>query len=204
MITVLGCHSNTFQIASQDGNLVITCIEPDDNMEGITIWSNEYKYKFNGKWYKSTANALESEYYDGMINNIILKSELETGIYPIRIDQIVLSDYTPIYLVYAIKYEDTAYHDYYYSYTALCIKDGMIKRYPLFKDLVGKEGDSNYIIITPASVDFDFTNHSQTMETDLITNTSLEDRFKLDHAKKKLTIYDEGPCFRFVEDYFIE
>ena len=127
-------------------------------------WDNVFHFYSDGKWYDSQDNALYADYY---CNNPSKKdyylalqkeeySEWDPGIKPIRIDQCQLQDGTPIYLVYAETYSDMTWH--HFSYTAFCIKDGRLLRYPLFEQITGIEDiQSDILIIGPASIDFDFT-----------------------------------------------
>lgn len=104
-----------------------------------------------------------------------------------------------------MTYADTAYHDYYYTYTALCIKDGKLYRYPVFKSLVGsKELESDIINVTPVSIDLDYTHPRPEYMLGLdckITEAYDEDRIWFDNCDQTLVIADVL-FFHFINDTF--
>ena len=179
-------------------------LEPNGSVDE---WDNVFQYRFDNKWHKSTKYELSTtyycdsdekkQYYDDLMRNEY--SEWNPGFLPIRIDQVTLDNGTTIYLVYALTYADRAYHDYYYSYTALCIKEGHIWRYPLFVEhACVQEFESNIVIIDPASIGLDFTLHPVCYEykIDQIIASLSEDRRIIFVPKTNDIIIGEGICIR--------
>ena len=215
-LIVVSCQSSGEQVVSSpDKKLRIFFIEEAGwPSPRVAEWTNAIRYYSDGRWQVDSSRTLSFEYYCD--DAAALKdrydelqkwdySEWKMGFQPIRIDQIVLTDGTPIYLVYAMTYADTAYHDYYYTYTALCIKDGKLHRYPVFKSLVGcKELESDIINVTPVSIDLDYTHPQPDYMLGLdckITEAYDEDRIWFDANDQTLVIADVL-CFRFINDTF--
>lgn len=206
-----GCRPYGVQVVSSpDGKFRISYSENESigSQQGVKEWANVYQFESEGRWQSDSSQSLTFEYYcdDASFEEYYEDlhreecTEFETGIKPIRIDQIVLSDGTPIYFVYALTYSDAAYHDCYYSYTALYIKDGAILRYPIFRSVMNMaRPGSDIIVINPASIDFDFTMHPAYYEYWLdhkILDQNEEDRISLNPQTGELSL--AGGEFRFL------
>lgn len=208
ILLLVGCHSSGERVlSSPDKRLKISSAEFHgvSTGPGVQEWINVFRFKSNGRWQKDFSQSLSFEYYCTDSNRKSFYDELhrdeycewEPGFLPIRIDLFALSDGTPIYLVYALTYADTAFHDYYYAYTALCIKDGKIWKYPIFEGMDSKKPDSEIVIINPASIDLDFTIHPSEYEfeqDDNIARADEKDRIAFDSNTGVITIAN---CFSF-------
>ena len=217
VIIMTGCRSvGGHIVTSPDGMFRITCIKDESIWAhtGITEWTNEYLFVSDGSRINDTSRSLAFDYYceDDSLNQYYKTlhqeewSELETGIQPIRIDQIALSDGTPIYFVYALTYADSSYHDYYYSYTALCIKEGAIRKYPIFQGMMELARPySDILIINPASIDFDFTCHPAYYEywiDHVIMDVQVDNRIRLNPETGNLDVAAGELILSFVNDSF--
>lgn len=210
------CQPGIKVVSSPDRKFRITCSENESiwNQPGIVEWTNVYQFKSEGRWQCDSSQSLSFNYYDedisleehGEESHLQEWVEYETGIKPKRIDQITLSDGTPIYFVYALTHCDTAYHDYYYSYTALCVKDGKILKYPIFSNVINLAiPGSDIIIINSASIDFDFTIHPHYYEywvDHKILDEDEDARISLDPKTGELSLAGGELRFSFSNDTF--
>lgn len=217
VLIMTGCRATGEHIVtSPDGMFSISCRENESVWPhaGIGEWENAYKFRSEGSWLSDNSRSLAFEYYCEDVSlsqyyeNLHQEewSELETGIQPIRIDQITLSDGTPIYFVFALTYEDLSYHDYYYSYTALCIKEGAIRKYPIFQGVMElARPNSDILIINPASIDFDFTCHPAYYEywiDHVIMDVQVDNRIRLNPETGNLDVAAGELILSFVNDSF--
>lgn len=187
-------------ISSPDKKFIITYKESELN-GSAKDWDNTFRFYTDGKWHEDHGNALSSDYYcdDPELKDYYIKlqkdeySEWDPGLMPIRIDQYKLIDGTPIYLVFAETYSEGTWH--YYTYTALCINDGKILRYPLFRELKeSKDIQSEILMWKPASIGFDFTSPSRDYDFDLdqkIFDAPVENKINYNSKKKQITIAGE-------------
>ena len=180
------------KVTSPDRKLIITFKDTESHGNALE-WVNSYRFYYKGQWHESVAPAL---YSSSILENNnenrsqeqmekLVEPELETGIRPIRIDQLPVIDDSPIYLVYSLTYSDPVYHEYLYSYAALCIKDGALLRYPLFEGVMNEqEMYSDIITISPSSIELDFTMQPLSYEYEI-------DRKIVDTPEDKRIIYDD-------------
>lgn len=217
LLILAGCHPSGVKVVSSPDKKLLISFEEKETIwlqPGIMEWTNIYQYKSGGRWQSDSSWSLTFEYYcdDASLMEYYADlhreewSELETGIKPVKIEQISLSNGTPIYFVYALTYSDAAYHDYYYSYTALCIEDGKIRKYPIFRNVMDlARPGSDIIIINPASIDFDFTTHPAYYEYWLdhkVLDVKAEDRIRLNPQTGELSLADGELRFSFENDIF--
>lgn len=201
-LILMSCHVKAEDsISSPDKMLIITYKESELHGQAMD-WNNTFRFYADGKWNESHENALYSDYYcdENQLKDYYINlqkeeySEWNPGLMPIRIDQYSLIDGTPVYLVYAETYSEGTWH--YFSYTALCIYDGEIKRYPLFRELKeSKNIQSEILMWGPASIGLDFTSpssHNYKFDLDKkIFNAPVEIKINYDSKKKQIIIAGE-------------
>lgn len=201
MLALISCGNAKEKIVkSPDRKLIITCKEydyPGTEKE----WINAVKFYSDGKWQEFPENPIYTDYFCEELGLEEYYSELQKeefseydpGLNPIRIDQCALLDGTPIYLVYAETYSNRTWH--FFSYTALCIKDNKLYRYPLFKNMMDEVDIlSDVIIIGPASIGLDFTGRPAQYEYEIdekINDAPIEKKIVFDEKKGQLIIADE-------------
>lgn len=205
LLILVSCQSSgEVTVSSPDKKLRISFVEQEGLWPHPRVieWTNRIRFKAEGHWQADSSQSLSLNYYveEPKFKHYYEElqrddyTEWETGFRPIRIDQLTLSNGMQVYLVYALTYADAAYHDYYYSYTALCIKDGRIWRYPIFKELMDSEDiKSDILILNPASIDLDFTTHPSYYDYGLdykIIEADIDDRIAYDLQTGELIIAD--------------
>ena len=207
ILLMTSCKSSLIQtVTSPDHRFKISYSEDlwDWPRSNELEWTDFFRFKSKGRWYRISSPTLSFNYYsddaetrsnyEDLLDEVIWDAEWNPGFQPIRIDEIKLSDGLKVYLVYALTYANSVYHDYYYSYTALCVKEGQIWRYPLFEGLKDcKDIHSEILVINPASIDLDFTLRPEYYENGLdrmIVEKWEKDRIRLDSKTEELIIAD--------------
>lgn len=207
ILLVSSCKASQEQtICSPDKKFTISYVEEGGYWPypRVSKWTDAFHFKSKGRWHSISSqgfsyeyycdDADQREYYEDLKQEEDNYAEWDLGFKPMRIDQISLSDGTKVYLVYALTYSDTGYHEYYYSYTALCTRNGKIWRYPIFKGLMNcKEIQSDIIVIHPASIDLDFTLRPANYDFRLdckIAEAWVENRIMIDPGTNELILAD--------------
>lgn len=198
LMIIVGCNNkDDNMVISPDKKLSIDYQESDFHGRAM-YWNDTFRFYSDGKWHESHENALYADYYcdktDLKDYFITLQKEHhtegDTGFKPIRIDQYTTSDGTPLYFVYAESYSEGTWH--YYSYTALCVKNGKLWRYPVFLNDVGSDSiQSDILVLEPASIGFDFTSKPLHYDNDIdqkIIDYDIDNRIVLDSKNKTVIV----------------